>query len=166
MANWQRQLVKIGCLPLRPQLLLHFAMQLENLRNSTNAKVINVYALQLQSVYQVYVIRFQLVLRLRCKRAQLRKFFLLGKIPRKFIAHQEKQDLLQHIQLQLDVAVGRNQLVNARQAWPQYQLPYADQTIKLLPQLVSLVPLKDLVDNLVAYTQQQLQQPPQSYLIT
>jgi hypothetical protein len=51
MASSQQLLAKIAYLPLLPQRLLHFAMQLVNLLSYINAKVIKEFVWQLQNAY-------------------------------------------------------------------------------------------------------------------
>jgi hypothetical protein len=68
------------------------------------------------------------------------------------------QDLMQPRSQPFDVEVGPRASANANLASHQYRLRSVGQTIKLLPQLVSLGRLKDWEDSPVAFMPQQLLQ--------
>jgi hypothetical protein len=106
--------VKIAYWPLLLQRLLRCAMQLANLRSYIVAKEISVYVLQLLNVYLVYATLFQLAHRSQCRPVLLRKFYWLGKIPKRFIADLRTRDLPPPTYLPIVAAGGRNPLENAR----------------------------------------------------
>jgi hypothetical protein len=106
--------VKIAYWPLLLQHLLRCAMQLANLRSYIVAKEISVYVLQLLNVYLVYATLFQLAHRSQCRPVLLRKFYWLGKIPKRFIADLRTRDLPPPTYLPIVAAGGRNPLENAR----------------------------------------------------
>jgi hypothetical protein len=106
--------VKIAYWPLLLQRLLRCAMQLANLRSYIVAKEISVYVLQLLNVYLVYATLFQLAHRSQCRPVLLRKFYWLGKIPKRFIADLRMRDLPPPTYLPIVAAGGRNPLANVK----------------------------------------------------
>jgi hypothetical protein len=98
---------------LRPH-LLRYAMQPANQRSYTVAKAISVSVSLLLNVYLVYATLFQLAHRSQCRPVLLRKFYWLGKIPKRFIADLRTRDLPPPTYLPIVAAGGRNPLENAR----------------------------------------------------
>jgi hypothetical protein len=102
-------LVKTNSLQQVLPLLLLFAMPREKAHSSIADKVTYVFALQLPSDFLGYAIQYPLELRLRCRQDRLRKFFLLGKIQRRFIVVSRTQDLQLPTLQQIAAADGLNQ---------------------------------------------------------
>jgi hypothetical protein len=94
--------------------LLRYAMQPANQRSYTVAKAISVSVSLLLNVYLVYATLFQLAHRSQCRPVLLRKFYWLGKIPKRFIADLRTRDLPPPTYLPIVAAGGRNPLENAR----------------------------------------------------
>jgi hypothetical protein len=130
--------VKIAYWPLLLQRLLRCAMQLANLRSCTAAKEISESASLLLNVYLVYATLFQLAHRSQCRPVLLRKFYWLGKIPRRFIADLRTRALPLHIYRLIAVVVGRNRLESVKLAWHQLALQLKALMEKLLQQFQSL----------------------------
>jgi hypothetical protein len=98
---------------LRPH-LLRYAMQPANQRSYTVAKAISVSVSLLLNVYLVYATLFQLAHRSQCRPVLLRKFYWLGKIPKRFIADLRTRDLPPPTYLPIVAAGGRNPLANVK----------------------------------------------------
>jgi hypothetical protein len=99
---------KIVYLPLLPQRWLRCVMQRVRVHSSISDKVINASVLLLQSAYLDFATLFLLAQRSLCRQDRLHRFYLLGKIAKRFIVVLHMPDLPLLNLLQIVVVVGRN----------------------------------------------------------
>jgi hypothetical protein len=133
LPNLPLLLVKTNSLQQVLLLLLLFAMPREKVHSSIADKVTYVFVLQLPSDFLGYAIQYPLELRLRCRQVLPLKFFLLGKIQRRFIVVLRTQDLQLPTLPLIAGAVGHNQSVNVKPALHRFLHRFADQMEKLSP---------------------------------